>query len=100
MADSASAFKDDALHILLCGTGSPMPDPKRADACTAIIAGGHVVIIDTGPGAWTKLVQANVPPAKIDTVLLTPYRRPRRGRGAELDRRTQDSHRHLRTAGA
>ena len=70
-ADSAAVFKDDALHILLCGTGSPMPDPKRADACTAVIAGGHVVVIDTGPGAWAKLAQANVPPAQIDTVLLT-----------------------------
>jgi ribonuclease Z len=30
-----------------------------------------VVIIDAGPGAWAKLAQANVPPAQIDTVLLT-----------------------------
>lgn len=70
-ADGAAAFKDDALHILLCGTGSPLPDPTRASACTAIIAGGHVVVIDAGPGAWAKLAQANVPPDKIDTVLLT-----------------------------
>jgi ribonuclease Z len=54
-ADAAAAYKDDALHVLLCGTGSPMLDPKRANACTAIIAGGHVVIIDAGPGAWAKL---------------------------------------------
>lgn len=70
-ADNAAVFKDDGLHILLCGTGSPMPDPARANACTAIIAGGHVVVIDAGPGAWAKLAQANVPPAKIDAVLLT-----------------------------
>ena len=69
--DRAAAFKDDALHILFCGTGSPLPDPTRAGACTAIIAGGHVVLIDTGPGAWAKLAQANVPAASIDTVLLT-----------------------------
>jgi len=69
--DRAAAFKDDALHILFCGTGSPLPDPTRASACTAIIAGGHVVLIDTGPGAWAKLAQANVPAASIDTVLLT-----------------------------
>jgi ribonuclease Z len=70
-ADRAAAFKDDALHILLCGTGSPLPDPTRAKACTAIIAGGHVVLIDTGPGAWGELARANVPAAQIDTVLLT-----------------------------
>jgi ribonuclease Z len=70
-ADAAAAYKDDALHVLLCGTGSPMLDPKRANACTAIIAGGHVVIIDAGPGAWAKLAQAMVPAAQVDTVLLT-----------------------------
>jgi ribonuclease Z len=104
-ADSAAVFKDDALHILLCGTGSPIPDPKRAEACTAIIAGGHVVIIDAGPGAWAKLAQANVPQAQIDTVLLThlhfrPFGRPRRGRTAELDRRAENPNRHIRSAGA
>jgi ribonuclease Z len=62
---------DDALHILLCGTGSPMPDMTRANACAAVIAGGRVVVIDAGPGAWSRLAAANIPGAKIDTVLLT-----------------------------
>ncbi len=70
-ADHAWDNKPDALNILFCGTGSPLPDPTRAGACTAILAGGKVVIIDTGPGAWDRLAQANVPAAKIDTVLLT-----------------------------
>jgi ribonuclease Z len=70
-ADRAWPDKDEALHILFCGTGSPIPDPTRAGACTAIIAGGQVVIIDTGPGSWAKLARANVPAAKVDTVLLT-----------------------------
>src|SRR4029079_11289575 len=70
-ADHAWDGKDDALNILFCGTGSPIPDPTRAGACTAILAGGHWVIIDTGPGAWSRLARANVPAAKIDTVLLT-----------------------------
>jgi len=64
-------MQDDDLHILICGTGSPMPDLTRANACAAVIAGGHVVVIDTGPGAWAKLAAANVPAAKVDTVLLT-----------------------------
>lgn len=61
----------DALNVLLCGTGSPMPDLTRANACAAIIAGGRVVIIDAGPGSWQKLAAMQVPAAKIDTVLLT-----------------------------
>ena len=62
---------DDGLHILLCGTGSPMPDMTRANACAAVIAGGRVVVIEAGPGAWSRLAAANIPGAKIDTVLLT-----------------------------
>ena len=64
-------MQDDDLHILICGTGSPMPDLTRANACAAVIAGGKVVVIDTGPGSWAKLAAANVPAAKVDTVLLT-----------------------------
>ena len=32
---------------------------------------GRVVVIDAGPGAWARLAGANIPGAKIDTVLLT-----------------------------
>jgi ribonuclease Z len=73
MAKAARApyLTDDGLHILLCGTGSPMPDMTRANACAAVIAGGRVVVIDAGPGAWSRLAAANIPGAKIDTVLLT-----------------------------
>jgi ribonuclease Z len=48
-----------------------MPDMTRANACAAVIAGGRVVVIDAGPGAWGRLAGANIPGAKIDTVLLT-----------------------------
>ena len=64
-------LKDKALHILLCGTGSPMPDLTRGNACVAVIAGGHVVIIDAGPGSWARLAAAGIPGASIDKVLLT-----------------------------
>src|SRR4029079_16374167 len=66
----APYLSEDALHILLCGTGSPMPDMTRANACAAVIANGRVVVIDAGPGAWARLAGANIPGAKIDTVLL------------------------------
>jgi ribonuclease Z len=62
-------LSDDALAHP--PTGSPMPDMTRANACAAVIAGGRVVVIDAGPGAWSRLDAANIPGAKIDTVLLT-----------------------------
>lgn len=69
--DTQALLDDGALHIYLCGTGSPMPDPSRANACTAVIAGGHIVIIDTGPGSWRNIARARLPADKIDTILLT-----------------------------
>ena len=69
--DRSALLNDKALHIVLCGTGSPMPDPDRANACTAVVAGGHIVIIDTGPGSWAKFARTRLPAAAIDTVLFT-----------------------------
>ncbi|MEQ8266923.1 MAG: MBL fold metallo-hydrolase [Parvibaculum sp.] len=69
--DNSALLTDNALHVLLCGTGSPMPDPTRANACTAVIAGGHIVVIDTGPGSWSRIVASKLPAGKINTVLLT-----------------------------
>ncbi|MES1991469.1 MAG: MBL fold metallo-hydrolase [Pseudomonadota bacterium] len=64
-------LKDGQMHIFFCGTGSPMPDPTRANACSAVVAGGHIVIIDTGPGSWAKFARSRLPASAIDTVLLT-----------------------------
>ena len=61
------------LHVVLCGTGSPLPDPGRAAACTAVIAGGHFVLVDVGPGAWETLDLANLPIGRVDAVLLTHF---------------------------
>ena len=41
----------DGLHLALCGTGSPFPDPSRAGPCSVVIAGDRVFIIDAGEGA-------------------------------------------------
>ena len=45
----------DAMRVLLCGTSSPIPSSDRAEACTAIFAGGRMWIVDTGPGSWRNL---------------------------------------------
>jgi len=69
--DNTGLLKDGALHIVLCGTGSPLPDPDRASACTAVIAAGHVVLIDSGPGSALRLAEAHIPMQDMDAVLLT-----------------------------
>ena len=61
------------LQVVLCGTGSPLPDPERAAACTAVIAGGVFVLVDVGPGAWEQVDLANLPLGALSAVLLTHF---------------------------
>jgi ribonuclease Z len=61
------------LTVVLCGTGGPLPDPKRASACTAVIAGGTVMLVDAGPGSWKTLDLANVPTAALGAIFLTHF---------------------------
>jgi len=63
----------DGLHVVLCGAGSPMPDPKRSGPCTAIIAGDQVYIIDSGSGSSINMNLARIPQGAINAVLLTHF---------------------------
>src|SRR5437773_1581181 len=53
--DTSGLLAPDALRVLLCGTASPIPSPRRAEACTAVFAGRRMWIVDTGPGSWRTL---------------------------------------------
>jgi len=61
------------LTVVLCGTGGPLADAQRAGACTAIVAGGEVMLVDAGPGSWETLDLANVPTDAVATVFLTHF---------------------------
>jgi ribonuclease Z len=61
------------MTVVLCGTGSPLADPQRAGACTAVIAGGQLVMVDAGPGSWETLDLTKVPTSKLSAVLLTHF---------------------------
>ena len=61
------------MTVVLCGTGSPLADPQRAGACTAVIAGGEVVMVDSGPGSWETLDLTKIPTGKLSAVLLTHF---------------------------
>lgn len=63
----------DALRVVLCGTGDPLPDRNRANACTAIFAGGNFYLVDTGPGSWKNLTLWHIPAARLAAVLLTHF---------------------------
>ena len=63
----------DGLHVGLCGTGSPMPDPTRAGPCTVVIAGKQMFVIDSGTGSTKNLSLMNLPPARVTAIFITHY---------------------------
>src|SRR5262249_1786475 len=69
--DTSFLLAPGALRVLLCGTASPIPSERRAEACTAIFAGGRMWIVDTGPGSWRTLALRRVRGEAIGAVFYT-----------------------------
>ena len=63
----------DGLHVLVCGAGGPLADPKRSGPCVAIIAGETVVVIDSGSGAGRNLGRFGLAPSNVDALFLTHF---------------------------
>ncbi len=66
-------LEDDALRVFLCGTGSPLADSDSAAACTMVIAGGKVYVIDVGPGSQEVAQLAGMPTRALGGVFLTHF---------------------------
>ncbi len=71
--DRTDLLDDGALHVVLCGTGSPLADADRAGPCTAVLAGGHFVLVDVGPGSSRQVALERLPRARLEAVLLTHF---------------------------
>jgi len=71
--DRTDLLEDGNLHVVLCGTGSPLADLSRASACTAVLAGGHFILVDVGPGSSRNVAFERLPRAHLDAVLLTHF---------------------------
>lgn len=66
-------LNDGQLHVVMCGTGSPLADATRASACVAVAAGGEVILIDVGPGSWRQVAVNRIPAQAVIAVLLTHF---------------------------
>lgn len=62
---------DAGLSVILLGTGIPLPNPERATACTAIIAGDRVFLVDTGRNSVVPLAGAGL--RTVDGIFYTHY---------------------------
>lgn len=69
----SSLLADGALHVVICGSGSPLPSAERAGPCTAVIAGGRMFLIDVGPGSTENLRLWGLPIGSLAGVLLTHF---------------------------
>jgi ribonuclease Z len=63
----------DGMHIALCGSGSPLPDPTRAGPCSAVIIDGKMFIVDIGGGAVRNLGLMGLNPGATEALLLTHF---------------------------
>lgn len=73
MAEDPYAGIPDGLHIGLCGSGSPMPDPGREGPCEVVLAGRRLFVIDSGEGSTRNLYLMNLPPPRVEAVFLTHF---------------------------
>jgi ribonuclease Z len=64
---------EDGLHVILIGTGSPLPDLNRAGPCVAVSAGKKLFIVDAGDGAAKKIQLTGLQIGKIEAVFLTHF---------------------------
>ncbi|HEV7288056.1 MBL fold metallo-hydrolase [Sphingomonas sp.] len=63
----------NGLHVGLCGTGSPMPNPQRAGPCNVVIAGKQVFVVDMGENGNRNLNLMGINAADVDGLLLTHF---------------------------
>lgn len=69
----ALAGLPDGLHLGLCGTASPMPNAERAGACTVVIAGKRVFVVDAGEGGARNIQLMGIGPGRIERLFLTHF---------------------------
>lgn len=63
----------DGLHVGLCGTGSPFPDPQRAAPCTLVIAGKDMFLFDAGSAAAKQIAVMNFSTGQLKGVFITHF---------------------------
>ncbi|MEM9302766.1 MAG: MBL fold metallo-hydrolase [Pseudomonadota bacterium] len=63
----------DGLKVFMCGTSSPIPSARRAQACVAVLAGERLYLVDAGAGSVNTLMLAGIALERLDAVLLTHF---------------------------
>lgn len=59
------------IEVTLLGTGSPIPDARRAGPSTLVRAGGQTFLVDCGRGVQQRLTAAGAAASGLSALLLT-----------------------------
>lgn len=73
VATKTSFVPYHGLRVLMCGTGTPVPDKSRASQCVAIVAGNQTLIFDTGEGSSENLQLMGFPLEELNAVFFTHF---------------------------
>lgn len=60
-----------SMRVTLLGTGSPLPSLKRASSSYLVEIGDDLIVIDHGPGAFQRLMQAGKKATDVTHVFLS-----------------------------
>lgn len=71
-ASAAELQRTDAITIVTCGTGTPIPS-DRVQACTAVFANGLFLLFDAGDGAERSMERSLLPMPEVDAIFLTHF---------------------------
>ena len=88
------------IEVTLLGTGSPIPDARRAGPATLVRAGGQTFLVDCGRGVQQRMAAAGVGRERIDRAAAdAPAQRPHRRLGRP-DNHPMGHHVHARSHAA
>ncbi len=62
------------MDVILLGTGSPIPDPRRSGPATFVRAGDATILIDCGRGTVMHLAGAGVLPQTLNAAVIAHMR--------------------------
>ena len=64
----------EGLRVVICGSASPLGnDPKRAQACIAVLTPDHFFLFDVGARSPLRMAQAGLPMNRLSGVFLTHF---------------------------
>jgi ribonuclease Z len=66
-----SLLIDGRLHVIVVGSGAPVPDPYRVQACVAVIVDGAFLLFDTGGASAQRLDILGLPTLELNGVFFT-----------------------------